>query len=137
MGQIAKNFLPWFSLCGREPERRRYLLPPLFGTAATTSSAATARSRRALRWLGQIVPRFFVRLGPSGYGRACPMQTYGKGSSRLRVADAESQVDDFRRADPALPHRPDRQRSVAFGKTVSSRIGHQLMVTVAWRRQVE
>ena len=33
MGETAKNFLPGFSLRGREPERQRYpgLLAPVFG----------------------------------------------------------------------------------------------------------
>jgi hypothetical protein len=44
------------------------------------------------------------------------------------------QSDYFRRADPALPHRADRQRSIAFGKTAAGRVGQQLVMTVAWRR---
>src|ERR1700745_1512340 len=48
-----------------------------------------------------------------------------------------SPSDYFRRAHPTLPHRADRQRSIALGKTASSSVGHQLVVTVAWRRQVQ
>ena len=53
-------------------------------------------------------------------------------SSRKR-----SPSDYFRRTDPALPHRADRQRSVAFGEAAPGRVGHQTVVTVARGRQVQ
>ena len=53
-------------------------------------------------------------------------------SSRKR-----SPSDYFRRPDPALSHRADRQRSVAFGETAPGRVGHQIVVTVARGRQVQ
>jgi hypothetical protein len=119
------------------PLRRRGALSAQIPHRATARASFAFAGGPNLRRLDQIVPRFWCGKARADTGSACPMQTYWKGSGRLRGGDTESQVEDFRRADPALPHRPDRQRAVAFGKAPSGSIDHQRVVAVARRRQVE
>ena len=47
-----------------------------------------------------------------------------------------SPSDDLSGADPALPHRSDRQRPVAFGQAAPDRVGYQRVVAIARCRQV-
>jgi hypothetical protein len=79
-----------------------------------TESDFSAVDRGIAARFRPLAPRCCCGKARADEGRARPMQTYRTGSGRSR-GDTESQVEDFRRADPALPHRSDRQRSVAFG----------------------